>query len=193
MNMDILIVSFWSVTYVLILVNQISTFGGQKVFIPFIAVSLNVAWEINAAVQSHGFWGHLLWLGLDTLIFFFTAITIWRKERKNILYPIVYFLITILLTHVFYYLFLIDYGMLLLSFLSNVPMSIAYIAQRKSISYEFRTTIATLKMLGTMCATIGYGTNYPIILGLGIVIFFIDLFYLSCCLEMTATKRKRRR
>ena len=37
---------------------------------PLIAGSLNFAWEINALLLSRGFYGHVLWTGLDVLIVF---------------------------------------------------------------------------------------------------------------------------
>lgn len=58
---------------------------------PLIAGSLNFAWEINALLLSRGFYGHVLWTGLDVLIVFHNVRFLEKGKRKKYLLLIVVF------------------------------------------------------------------------------------------------------
>ena len=67
---DILQALFWALTYILILFFTYRDTTKQLFYIPFSAILLNYAWEINAVFFSRGFLIHILWAFLDTFIFF---------------------------------------------------------------------------------------------------------------------------
>lgn len=60
---------FWSVTYMLIILAGWRSRERKQVSMPYVAGVLNFGWELCALQQSQGFWGHILWLGLDVVIF----------------------------------------------------------------------------------------------------------------------------
>ncbi|MCD7828427.1 MAG: hypothetical protein LUG85_07840 [Clostridiales bacterium] len=90
---DTIQVLFWSLTYVLIIVFSIKHWDElkkeKKILIPITASMFNIAWEINAFVESKGMWGHVLWLGLDIIIVLFNIYiyiyAIFRKVLRHIL------------------------------------------------------------------------------------------------------------
>ena len=63
-----LTVIFWTLAYVIIVLCGIQNRKSHLLLMPLIAGSLNFAWEINALLLSIGFYGHVLWTGLDVLI-----------------------------------------------------------------------------------------------------------------------------
>ena len=60
---------------------------------PLIAGSLNFAWEINALLLSRGFYGHVLWTGLDVLIVVHNVRFLEKGKRKKYLLLIVVFIL----------------------------------------------------------------------------------------------------
>lgn len=62
---------------------------------PLIAGSLNFAWEINALLLSRGFYGHVLWTGLDVLIVFHNVRFLEKGKRKKYLLSIVVFILVL--------------------------------------------------------------------------------------------------
>ena len=67
--LDNLQIIFWSVTYVLIIAAGWRSRARKQVSMPYVAGVLNFGWELCALQQSQGFWGHILWLGLDVVIY----------------------------------------------------------------------------------------------------------------------------
>ena len=66
---DTLQIVFWSITYCLIIFFDLKHREDHAFLMPPIAGVFNLAWELNAAIHSLGFWGHLVWLLLDLVIF----------------------------------------------------------------------------------------------------------------------------
>lgn len=62
---------------------------------PLIAGSLNFAWEINALLLSRGFYGHVLWTGLDVLIVVHNVRFLEKGKRKKYLLLIVVFILVL--------------------------------------------------------------------------------------------------
>lgn len=62
---------------------------------PLIAGSLNFAWEINALLLSRGFYGYVLWTGLDVLIVVHNVRFLEKGKRKKYLLLIVVFILVL--------------------------------------------------------------------------------------------------
>ena len=86
--LDILQVILWAVTYVLICFYGIKYRNERKRMMPLFSGSLNIAWEINALVWSKGFWGHIIWLLLDVIIFSLNVSSI-KKVMNKVFYGII--------------------------------------------------------------------------------------------------------
>ena len=78
---DIAQIVLWGITYLLIVYFMLKNRSKKIKAIPLLPVILNMSWEINALIESNGFWGHIVWLGLD--IFVFICCTMCIKTIKN--------------------------------------------------------------------------------------------------------------
>lgn len=82
--LDSLQIIFWSITYVLIIISSQRDRFEKLISIPYAAGILNFGWELCALQQSQGFWGHVLWLGLDAVIFAIGFFSLQSRKRKGI-------------------------------------------------------------------------------------------------------------
>lgn len=178
--LDILQVILWSVTYVLICFYGIKYRNERKRMMPLFSGSLNIAWEINAFVWSKGFWGHIIWLLLDVIIFSLNVSSI-KKVKNKVFYGIITLGLAGIMAGIFR-ITVID-GMLASAFALDLIIAMEYVIKAKSISKRGKAQIAIFKLLGDVCAWLFYMKNSEFVGIVGFVILLLNLFYLAYCLE----------
>lgn len=186
--LDTVQVILWSIAYLLMIVNGIKHFGERKIVMPLIPGSLCLAWEMNALIHNGGMWTHILWLSLDAVIFFLNVFCL-RKARTRLLYCAV----TVCFFEILALIFLIPEGMLFSSFIINLFIALGYIVHAKEISRHGKIWIAFFKWIGTCVASIYYLRYSALVLIMGIVIFLLDLYYLSYCITESQSNNKVRK
>lgn len=177
---DQLQIVFWGISYVLIILIGIYniTINHNKPSIPYIAVIANFAWEICAINHSNGYWGHVLWFGLDTIIFILNFMLI-----KNSYSKVLYILSTVLLFSILSILFRGPSGMLLSVFIIDLIMAICFLVSTNHLSPHFKIPIAVTKLLGDTFAGICYGSENIFVFIIAVVVFIINATYLCFCIK----------
>ena len=183
MIFDYLLVYFWTIAYVFVI-----WYGIQKKVsaIPSIAVSFNLAWELNALIRqiensslATFFWFYLLWFCLDAGIF---AVYLFVC-KKTIIPKVVSVIVFILSSFGFYFVFKYTiYGMLLSSFLIDLEMAIlwALYAHHKILIHDWKLImIGISKLLGDCSAWIAYMRDHWLVNILGIMVLIVNLYCLA--------------
>lgn len=145
---------------------------------PLIAGSLNFAWEINALLLSRGFYGHVLWTGLDVLIVFHNVRFLEKGKRKKYLLLIVVFIL------VLYGMFRIPNvdGQRISVFAIDLIMAIEYVLCAKQIAPQGRISVGVLKLLGDLFAWLSNMQSSLFVAVCGVIVLLLNLFYLAICL-----------
>lgn len=177
----------WSLAYILIIFNGIKYLTEYPILMPLLSGSLNFAWEINALIESNGFWGHILWLVLDVAI-----ISLNIRNLKSYKKAGGYVLFTAVMTIALWFIFRLTTvdGMLLSVFIIDLIMAVEYVVVAKKISNHSKVLIATIKLFGDLFAWL---TNLHIELYVAIIggiVLLMNLFYLSYCLELQKNNKK---
>ena len=167
-------VLLWSLTYVLICIYMFRYRKRRAVGIPYIACCFNFGWELNALFGQGGRWEHILWTGLDAVIFCLNYRTI-KDKKKRVAYLACFAAGAICL----YYIFNIPGGMLISSFVADITMAAAFVLQRKQIDKNGKVFIATTKLLGDIFAWLAYMDETIFILIIGLLVFFLNAGYLA--------------
>ena len=181
----------WTATYVVIVYNGIKYRKERTIIMPLLPGALNYAWETNALIVSKGMWGHILWLGLDTIIVLINFGNI-RKKSSKILYLIGIVASTIGIAYVFRLQNV--QGMLISAFAIDLLMAISFLVCVRKVSVRGKKLIAMLKLLGDGFACLAYVHQSGYIMITGACVFLINLAYLAACYEnigMNKEKRKR--
>lgn len=79
---DTLQIAFWSLTYVTIIACGFKHSEERKPMMPYVAGGLNLAWELNALLLYHHY-GHIIWSGLDIMIFVLNLRNLKRHEKHR--------------------------------------------------------------------------------------------------------------
>lgn len=174
--LDNLQIIFWSVTYVLILISEGRSWQERKVAMPYIAGVLIFAWEACALQQSQGFWGHLLWLGLDFGIVCFGFIYLPTAWKKTLYIGSIYVSVLILA-----YVFTLSEGTLLSSFVIDLIMAVVFLVDRKKLSQKCKLPIAVTKLIGDSFAGIFYAPQSVYVAYMAICVFCCNLIYIYLC------------
>lgn len=170
---DALSVIFWGITYILIVVFSIKNRTSKIRSISLLPPILNFSWELNALIVSQGFWGHIVWLGLDVLVVI-ACVAFINGLKKQLLYLAALPLGALL----FYLLFRVDMGMLMSSFVIDLIMAVCFFVERKKLLRDGKIIIAITKLLGDLAAVIHYAPYSIIILIIGICVFVLNTAYL---------------
>lgn len=186
--LDILQIIFWSITYILVIISGFRSRSIKRVAMPYLAGILNFSWELCALYSSHGFWGHVLWLGLDLVIVYFGFRFLVSLKGK-----IVYAILLVIMTMVLMRVFNQSQGMLFSVFAIDLIMAICYIAKIQQLSPELKIPIAVTKLIGDAFAGIYYAKQSIFVAIVAVVVFCCNLFYLSACLEETSRSAKKAR
>lgn len=118
-------VIFWTIVYLLIVYNSIKYKSERNnLYMPLLPCSFNFAWEFNALIVSGGFWGHILWFGLDAVIFAFNLRYLRVMERR-----LMYVAGTLGFAMFFWWLFRVPDidGMLMSSFVMDIVMAFVFV------------------------------------------------------------------
>ncbi len=184
---DLINLIMWSVTYFLIIIQNIIHREKKAMLMPCIAGCFNLAWEINAFISSGGFWGHWLWLLLDICILIFTCRYLKATNRK----PWLYLLLILFVAIVFAFIFRVPnfYGMLLSSFVIDLWMAVEFVICLKAIPHYGKISIAFSKLLGDIGAAIAYSSESPFIMVAGIIVFFLNSYYLYSSIKHRPIKK----
>ena len=106
--LDNLQIIFWSIAYTFIIVAGWKNRSEKMISMPYGAGILNFGWELCALQQSQGFWGHILWIGLDAVIFSIGFFFLQSRKQKGL-----YIILTYLVTAGLWFLFARYNGMLI--------------------------------------------------------------------------------
>lgn len=181
---DFLTISFWIITYILIILFDIK----YKIsFIPLIAISFNCSWEIvqckNTFSSIPTFIGILIWFLLDFFIlilhFYYGGIILQKSNKPRFYLISIGFLIIFLICNFIFNYYFTNY-ILYSSFISNIIMSLLFLyiifkTNEKYAKQQFY--IGIFRFIGTLCATITNGilSNNITIFIIGMVIGLIDI------------------
>ena len=182
-----LTVIFWTLAYVIIVLCGIQNRKSHLLLMPLIAGSLNFAWEINVLLLSRGFYGHVLWTGLDVLIVVHNVRFLEKGKRKKYLLLIVVFIL------VLYGMFRIPNvdGQRISVFAIDLIMAIEYVLCAKQIAPQGRISVGVLKLLGDLFAWLSNMQSSVFVAVCGLIVLLLNLFYLAICLEQSSHSRKK--
>ncbi len=174
--LDILMVFFWSISYLLTVITSWRNKSEKKVFMPLISGALNFAWEVHALLFS-GHWGHYVWLALDIAIIVYNIYILSRSKR------FVYLLFTVLLIIALYFVFSTKSfdGMLLSSFAIDIIMAAEFLITAKNLSPRNRIIIGLFRFLGDLFAWINNLQFSRIVLYVGAAVLLLNSLYLLRC------------
>ena len=184
-TLDFLQVTFWSLTYILMIYYWFKQKGRTKPLMPLIPGCLNLAWEINANFSSELFYGALIWLCLDAIIYVQNMKAIHARKKK-----FAYLVSWLALSIVIKYLFempVID-GKLYSVYILDIVMAGIFLVQADLVAREGQIVIACTKLLGDLFAWLAY-CDASIFVGIiGFIVLILNIFYLSVCLERVQKK-----
>lgn len=183
--LDVLQIIFWSITYVLIIISGILSYKEKRMAIPYLAIILNLSWEVCALYKYKGFWGHALWTSLDVVIFIlgFLSMKAWKMK-------FVYVAALGIGVCFSWLLFGIQGGMLYWCFSIDFIMAICYLLEQKNMSLKLKVSIAITKLLGDLFAGIYYATMSWAIGRIAIIVFLCNFIYLYLCVKEKINGRK---
>lgn len=180
----------WSIVYIVLIFNG---YKHKSYGMPFVALSLNIAWEF--IYSFHGFQLNdislqrginIFWFLLDLIIVF--QYFKYGKKHFNLKFSkklfIPWSLLILLACFVIEFAFLKDFsggqGAKYAAFLQNLVMSILFIDMllKRDDSAEFSLTVAIAKFLGTLAPTILFGMENRFILTIGILCAVFDVCYI---------------
>lgn len=182
-----LTVVFWTLAYLVIVFCEIQNRKKDRLlFMPLIAGMLNFAWEINALLLSKGFYGHVLWTALDVFILFHNVCFLEKGKRWK------YLLLIIALVLVLYGIFRIPNvdGQRISVFSIDIIMAIEYVLCAKQIAHQGRVTVGILKFGGDLFAWLSNMQSSLFVTVSGLIVVFLNLFYLAICLEQNSYIRE---
>ncbi len=182
MILDYLLMYFWIITYVFVIWHG---FKKKMSAIPSVAISFNLAWEINAFVRcvikgafNSAFYGYLAWMCLDIVIFvvylFVCKISVLPKWISVVLFVVA----TVGLYFVFAYL---KFGMLISVFMIDLGMAILWViyAHSKALVLDWTLmVIGATKLLGDCFAFVGYMNDRWSIKIFGIAVLVLNVYCL---------------
>lgn len=174
---DVIQIFFLSITYIAIVITSYVNIKKKLIAIPYCAILMNFAWEINALIESEGFWGHIVWICLDSLIVIHAIVTM-QGIGEKILFIFAALILTTFLFVVFNFL---PMGMLISVFLIDLMMAILFALERKQLLENGRLFIASTKLIGDTAAAIYYAPYSFAVLVVGIAVFVINIKYLLDC------------
>lgn len=198
--LDILQLSFWTLTYVLILFYGIKWRKSPLIFMPLLAGALNLAWELNKIVfqfmtSESLYLGCLVWLVLDIGIFILNLLYIRKAKQKSSYNIYIYIACFCGFAAAMYVLFRFPQfdGQLITSFLIDLIMAVEFVLCGKRITQHGKIPIAVTKLLGDLFAWLYYMKNSLFVMIVGVVVFLVNLFYLALCLEERAALSKKKK
>jgi hypothetical protein len=191
----------WSIVYIVLIYNG---FRHKNYGMPFVALSLNIAWEF--IYSFHDFDIHtislqrginIFWLVLDFLIvyqyFIYGKKYFENKFSSKLFLPwsLLVFVSCFIIEFAFLKEFPDGQGAKYAAFLQNLVMSILFIdmlLKRKNES-EFSITVAIAKFFGTLAPTILFGMENRFILTIGLLCAVFDMCYIGLVYHLKFDKK----
>lgn len=177
MSIDVIQIVFWILTYILIAFFSITK---KQIIIPIFAILPNISWEIISVLNDivEGYFSiififHLFWFLLDLTILI-SYILVYKKRKLIIIYIL---LITIFSLSL-YYIFKLDNGMLLSSFILDLSMAVSYIFFFYKNNFKNNIIIYGIifcKLLGDLFAWLFYRNFMNIINYIGIIVLILNV------------------
>lgn len=179
---DILTVIFWSIAYLMIVYSGFRSIKIKKVSMPYIAGVANIAWEICALYWISGFWGYMLWLGIDIVIVCFGFLFLNSKVKK------ICYLVSILLCTLIFFLILhnSNKAFIYTVFIIDLLMAILYLIEYKKLSPVLKIPIAIAKLLGDFFAGFVF-EQYTLTVVISSIVFVFNSIYLYLCIKEKIT------
>ncbi|MCR5783113.1 MAG: hypothetical protein K6G90_10315 [Clostridia bacterium] len=177
---------FWALTYVFIVIGGFKYRSEKKFFMPLLSGALNFGWEVHALRSSGGYWVHIIWLALDFIILIQNLYFL-STNKKRLLYSACV-ITSVAVNYAAFNLTTID-GMLISSFVIDIIMAVEYVIVIKKLSPRMMILIGCLRLLGDLFAWIA-NLSFSIFVRItGVLIFFINLFYICYALEILSAKK----
>lgn len=149
---------------------------------------LNPAWDINSMMMFGLLIGRIVWLVLDIIIFAINAVRLRNKKKASI-----YILAELLIIIILRWIFMVNTeGMIWSVFSIDLIMAVDYIAEQKRISIHGQIPIASTKLMADLCAWIAYIGRSRFAAVVGCMVFFVNLFYLAICMEISSRQKKQK-
>lgn len=177
---------FWSLAYIMIIKTGIKNKKNEKMPIPTLPIILNLGWETVAVLKDIVHYipqnileviGRVVWLLLDIIIlmiYCYKKIIVQKKMSSAFFTVFVYMLVCIAYT----YIFRLNYGMLISSFIIDLIMAFEFYLMRNTLEKDNKTLIAILKLCGDVFAWFYYSHDFILIFMIGLAVFTLNLFYL---------------
>lgn len=179
---DDLQIIFWSITYILIIVASFRSWKLKRVSIPYLAAIQNFSWETCALLESGGFWGHIIWFLLDSIIIVFGFLYAHTKKAK-----FAYGCTLIIGILLFQLIFTTPNGMLYSSFVIDFLMAIYFLFSQKQLSPSLKLPIGITKFIGDLFAGLYYAPQSSFICMLAICVFISNVIYIYRCIMEQST------
>ena len=183
--LDSLTVGFWGLTYICIILYSFRYKEEKKVYMPFIAGALNFSWELHALYISGGYWGHIVWLGLDCFILIYNLYILQNNKRRlfyavlvAICFVVIYGIVSIPFVN----------GMLISSFAIDIIMAMEYFLTVGQLSSRGQLLIGLLRLFGDLFAWFGNMKFSSFVMIVGLLVLIVNFLYICCCLELQKRK-----
>ena len=170
--LDVVQIVLWSITYILTVYFMHRNHKIKAITFPLPACLMNISWEIVAIVASGGFWGHIIWLSLDVIIFTTLIAYLSKEKRKN------YLILLVLFVYIIASLFFCKNGALISVFIIDLIMAVCFWVDRKKIYYDGKIIIATTKLFGDLAAAIFYSPEQAFVFLCGVAVLILNTSYL---------------
>lgn len=154
-------------------------FQKKRIYIPLQSVILNLSWEIISVLEDSFYWMNLIWLISEAVIFLISYLHI-QKQKNRILF-------LFLSVALFHFIFEINAGKLVSSFVIDIIMAVSFLAERRRIAEPGRLPIAYTKWIGDLGALFHYAHLSIAVLIIGISVAIINFLYILWC---TMNKKK---
>lgn len=170
-----LTIIFWVLTYILIIVYGFRYWQERPILMPYVACCFNFGWEVNALIQSQGYWGFIAWTVLDVAIIVLNLHSIQTTKSK------VFYCISIVASlSAFWMVFNLKNidGKLISAYAIGLFMQLEYLIDIKRISSRGKTLIAITKLIGDFFALLCNYDYLTIIVVAAVLTLIVDSIYL---------------
>ncbi len=177
--LNILMIAFWSLTYIGIVVCSVVYGKEKKIYMPFFAGILNLSWEINAVIASAGYFGHIVWVLPDIFIFIYNVWILTDIKKR-----VIYIFFTVLSVFALVYVFSLEsvQGMLISSFVIDVIMAAEFVIMFGKLSPYGKLILGILRFTGDLFAWIDNVKYSDFVIYAGGVVFVLNAVYLVLCI-----------
>jgi len=178
---DLVQALFWGGTYFSIILFGFIFFQKKIKSIPLTAVILNFSWELNAVIESRGYWVHALWLSLDAVVLF---LTLWSFDKRWLMMRIAIALLVVF-SVALHFIFGVENGQLISVFVIDCLMAASFFAFYSQIDIRGKVIVAIFKLMGDLFAFLAYKNTLLFVEVAGWIVLVFNSVYLIFCLADT--------